>query len=67
VVCVIAAVLIAPMVAMSFSPAKERWLRIEGIVTITFVVFAVVWMLVDLKDLFVKMVTPPAESREFNC
>ena len=55
------------MVAMSFSPAKERWLRIEGIVTITFVVFAVVWMLVDLKDLFVKMVTPPAESREFNC
>ena len=60
VVCVIPAVLIAPMVAMSFSPAKERWLRIEGIVTIAFVVFTVVWMLVDLKDLFVKMVTPPS-------
>jgi len=59
-VCVIAAVLIAPMVAMSLSPAKERWLRIESIVTIAFVVFTAVWMVVDLKDLFVKMVTPPS-------
>ena len=59
-VCVIAAVLIAPMVAMSLSPAKERWLRIESIVTTAFVLFTMVWMIVDLKDLFVKIVTPPS-------
>jgi hypothetical protein len=59
VVALIAAVLVTPMVALALSPAKERWLRIESIVTAAFVLFMAVWMVFDLKDLFVKMITPP--------
>ena len=59
VIAVIAIVLIAPIAGLWLSPAKRRWLRIERAVCTVFVVFAVVSLLVDLKDLFVKMITPP--------
>ena len=56
----IIAVLVAPMAGLRLSSAKQRWLRIESIGTIVFVSLAAVGMLFDLKDLFVKMVTPPS-------
>jgi hypothetical protein len=48
------------MAGLRMSSAKQRWLRIESIGTIVFVSLAAVGMLFDLKDLFVKMVTPPS-------
>jgi hypothetical protein len=59
-VVVMTAVLIAPMIALPLAPAKQRWLRIEGFVTAGFVLLAAVGMVFDLKDLFVRMVTPPS-------
>jgi len=52
-------VLIAPMAGLWLSPAKQRWLQIESIVTAAFVLIAGAGMILDLKDLFVRMVTPP--------
>ena len=52
-------VLIAPMAGLWLSPAKQRWLRIESIVTVATVLIAGAGMILDLKDLFVRMVTPP--------
>jgi len=52
-------VLIAPMAGLWLSPAKQRWLRIESIVTVASVLIAGAGMILDLKDLFVRMVTPP--------
>lgn len=60
VTCLLAFALITPMLALWLSPAKERWLRIESTVTGLFVLFGGFGMLLDLKDLFVKMVTPPS-------
>jgi hypothetical protein len=59
-VIAITVVLIAPMLALPLAPAKQRWLRIEGFVTAGFVLLAAVGMVFDLKDLFVRMVTPPS-------
>jgi len=53
-------VLIAPMAGLRLSSAKQRWLQIEGNVTMLFVVVAAAGMVLELKDLFVKMVTPPS-------
>ncbi len=58
-VVVIVVVLIAPMAGLWLSRAKYRWLRIESAVCTIFVLFGLVTLLVDLKDLFVKMITPP--------
>jgi|SRR6516162_7777020 hypothetical protein len=58
-VLLLTGVLIAPMAGLWLSSAKQRWLQIEGIITMLFVVLGVVGMVFDLKDLFVKMVTPP--------
>ena len=58
-VLVIIAVLVAPMAGLRLSSAKQRWLQIESIGTIVFVLLAGFGMLLDLKDLFVKMITPP--------
>ncbi|HEX8892385.1 MAG TPA: hypothetical protein VF783_03625 [Terriglobales bacterium] len=58
-VLVIIAVLVAPMAGLRLSSAKQRWLQIESIGTIVFVLLAGLGMLLDLKDLFVKMITPP--------
>jgi hypothetical protein len=60
IVLVIIAVLVAPMAGTRLSSPKQRWLQIESIGTIVFVSLAAVGMLFDLKDLFVKMVTPPS-------
>jgi hypothetical protein len=62
----ITVVLIAPMAGLQLS-SKQPWLRIESNVTIAFVVLAAVGMVLDLKDLFVKMVTPPTGISGFNC
>jgi hypothetical protein len=59
-VALITIVLIAPMAAVGLSSAKLRWLRIESIITTVFVLFGIAWMLLDLKEMFVKMVTPPS-------
>lgn len=59
VVLCIVIVLIAPMAGLWLSSAKQQWLRIEGWVTSAFVLYSTVAMLLDLKDIFVKMVTPP--------
>ena len=59
-VLVIIAVLVAPMAGLRLSSAKQRWLQIESIGTIVFVLLAGFGMLLDLKDLFVKMITPPS-------
>lgn len=59
VVFIIVCVVIAPMAGVRWSGAKHRWLRIESVVTLLFVVTAGAGMMLDLKDLFVKMVTPP--------
>jgi hypothetical protein len=58
-VVLITIVLIAPMAGVGLSSAKQRWLRIESAVTTAVVVLATVALLWDLKDLFVKMITPP--------
>ena len=55
----IVVVLIAPMAGLWLSPAKQRWLQIESIVTVASVLIAGAGMILDLKDLFVRMVTPP--------
>ena len=55
----IVVVLIAPMAGLWLSPAKQRWLQIESIVTVATVLIAGAGMILDLKDLFVRMVTPP--------
>lgn len=60
VVCLMTIVLIAPMLALCFSPAKENWLRIEGIVTILFVLLAGAGLVLDLDYLFVAIVRPPS-------
>ena len=59
-VLVIIAVLVAPMAGLRLSSAKQRWLQIESIGTIVFVLLAGFGMLLDLKDLFVKIITPPS-------
>jgi hypothetical protein len=59
-VLLLTGVLIAPMAGLRLSSTKQRWLQIEGIVTMLFVVLGVAGMVLDLKDLFVKMVTPPS-------
>jgi len=51
--------LIAPMAGLWLSAAKLWWLHVERIVTAAFVLIAGAGMVIDLKDLFVKMVTPP--------
>ena len=56
---VITLVLIAPMAGLWLSSAKRRWLRIEGWVTSAVVLYGTAAIILDLKDLFVKMVTPP--------
>jgi hypothetical protein len=58
-VALVTLVLIAPMLGVGLSPAKQRWLRIESVVVTVFVLFGIAAMLLDLKDLFVKMMTPP--------
>jgi hypothetical protein len=58
-VVLITLVLIAPMAGVGLSSAKQRWLRIESAITTVFVLFGIGWMFFDLKDLFVKMLTPP--------
>jgi hypothetical protein len=52
-------VVITPMAGLRWSDAKQRWLRIESIVIALFVLVSCAGMMLDLKDLFVKMVTPP--------
>ena len=59
VIFVLTVILLVPMAAIRLSSNKTRWLRIERVVTTFFVLFAAFGMLLDLKDLFVKMVTPP--------
>ena len=59
VVTLIVCMVITPMVALRWSNAKHRWLQIESIAVLLFVLTAGAGMLLDLKDLFVKMVTPP--------
>lgn len=59
VVCLMAAALTAPMLALWLSPAKEHWLRIEGISTILFVLVAGAGLVLDLDYLFAAMVRPP--------
>ena len=48
------------MAGLWLSPAKQRWLRIESVIITVFVLVAGVGMIIDLKDVFVKMVTPPS-------
>jgi len=59
VVAVIVLVMIFPMVGLWLSPAKQRWLRIERVVCAVVALFGLAALLLDLKDLFVKMLTPP--------
>jgi len=59
VIFVLTVILLVPMAAIRLSSNKTRWLRIERVVSTFFVLFAAFGMLLDLKDLFVKMVTPP--------
>jgi hypothetical protein len=56
---VVLLVLLVPMAGIRLSSNKERWLQIEGIITAIFILFGAFGMLLELKDLFVKMVTPP--------
>lgn len=59
-VAVIVACVVAPMVALHLSQDKRRWLQIERIVLWVFVVIVGAGLILDLKDLFQKMLTPPA-------
>ena len=59
VVVVIVLVLLFPMAGLELSRAKDRWLRIERAVFAAFILFGLAALLLDLKDLFVKMITPP--------
>lgn len=47
--------LIVPMVAVSLSTAKARWLRIEGIFRLLFIAISGSLMIVDLKDVLSAM------------
>src|SRR6516225_4546196 len=58
-IILIVVVLIAPMVGLTLSSAKQQWLKVESVVTAGFVLIAGGWMILDLKDLFIRMVTPP--------
>ena len=59
VVVLIVLVLIVPMAGLWLGHSRHRWLQIESVVTASFVVIAGAGMILDLKDLFVRMVTPP--------
>lgn len=58
-VCSLAGLLIVPLVMLHFTSARERWLRIENIAIVLFVTFVAMGVVLDLKDLFVAMITPP--------
>jgi hypothetical protein len=50
-----------PMAALALTTARTRWLRIEAIVTMLFVVIVVIVMIVALKYVFSAMLSPSAE------
>ena len=58
-VVLIISMVITPMFGVRWSNAKDRWLRIESIVIAAFLLVSCGGMILDLKDVFVKMVTPP--------
>jgi hypothetical protein len=63
--CALVSALIAPMVALSLSTDKRRWLQIEGIATVVFIVIAGFGLLDNLQFLLSKMVSGEARLSGF--
>lgn len=63
--CALVSALIAPMVALSLSTDKSRWLQIEGIATLVFIVIAGFGLLDNLQFLLSKMVSGEARLSGF--
>jgi len=59
--CVLVIALIVPMAALQLSTAKRWWLRIEGAVTLVFILIAVFAVLASLERLIVEMVLHSSE------
>jgi len=59
--CLLGIAMIVPMVALSLATAKTPWLRIEGIITVLFVLTAGFGVIDELKSLLSSMLRRPGE------